>query len=63
MEELSCMYCGTPYDNRGNHCDIGTGHWEYNTTTEIWYCCHICRDNNEPCETFFECQEDINNAY
>lgn len=69
MEKFYCIHCDTPYDNSGNYHDSGTGHWEYVNTgnykskyTEIWYCCHICRDNNEPCETFFECQEDIDNV-
>ena len=51
-----CQFCNIPFKGT-NHPNTGTGHWEYvdigGKQWEIWYCCHLCRDKNEPCETFF----------
>ena len=58
IDNLYCIHCGIKYDSVGNHPDLGTGHWEEHDDgtgeLEIWYCCHHCRDNNEPCESFFK---------
>jgi hypothetical protein len=55
MQKMICQHCNTAYDLR-------CGHWEYIGTgggkEEIWYCCHICLDKGEPCETFIEIEED-----
>jgi len=57
---LYCTHCDTPFKGT-NHPESGTGHWEEvnvgGDTWEVWYCCHICRDNNEPCESFFPIEE------
>ena len=54
MADLHCSYCDvvfTPFNS----------HWEYVRTDdpelydcEYWYCCHACRDADQPCETFFK---------
>ena len=56
---MACQFCNTVFDGVNYH-DAKTGHFEVVSTilnrdcdSEVWYCCHICRDNNEPCETFF----------
>ena len=49
---LFCIHC--------NNSDISKYHTEeiktldYPPTWEIWFCCHICRDQNKPCETFYK---------
>lgn len=54
---IECQFCNTEYSPGSNHPCEGTGHWEEVdigiNEIEIWYCCHMCRDLDEPCETFF----------
>lgn len=45
------------------HCEGDVGHteevWTGNTDGEnysgweVWFCCHKCRDKDEPCESFY----------
>lgn len=61
MLGMVCQFCNTKFDGVNCH-DAKIGHFEVVSANlrfsrdcdlEVWYCCHICRDNNEPCETFF----------
>jgi hypothetical protein len=47
--ERPCMYCE---NNRGHWECVYTGDAESLDGWEDWYCCHICRDDGSPCETF-----------
>lgn len=47
-----CMYCeGTVGHEEivwtGNDSEDNKSGWE------VWFCCHVCRDKNDPCETFW----------
>jgi hypothetical protein len=51
-----------PHDTYCMHCEGNIGHEEVVWTGadnedksgwEVWFCCHACRDKNEPCETFW----------
>lgn len=49
--EVACQYC-MGSDTNGEWETVWTGAEEALDGWEDWFCCHTCRDANEPCETF-----------
>jgi hypothetical protein len=49
-----CQHCGSKV---GHDEIIWTGDLESLHCHELWFCCHSCRDKNEPCESFFKLEK------
>jgi len=49
MSVGDCMYC---QGDKGHWEQVHTGDLESKDGYEDWFCCHDCRDKDEPCETF-----------
>ncbi|CAE6823287.1 hypothetical protein R70006_06310 [Paraburkholderia domus] len=50
---LVCEHCG---GREGHYEEVWTGMASPDddySGWEVWFCCHACRDQNLPCETFF----------
>lgn len=49
--EVACQFCMGGTIN-GEWETVWTGAEESLNGYEDWFCCHTCRDANQPCETF-----------
>lgn len=52
--DFHCMYCFNNDLTKSHSETVHTGDAESYEGYEDWFCCHICRDAGEPCETFFK---------
>lgn len=55
--EVECQFCG---GNNGHEeelvCEVDE---DFPLGLALWFCCHDCRDLEEPCETFIPFKEEV----